>query len=110
MQSPVSAHIFQVLPELSYSTPNLSPVDLKLGFTWSAKTDAASAAPPRAATRLTREVRPCPSQSRQPILILRQFNLELTFPSASSGGEKPLRRPPARPQSRRRSQDRTRRM
>src|SRR3990170_4036461 len=50
---------------------NLAAIDLELGFSWPAQSDAPAGLP--------RQVRPGPCQSREPVLILGELDLERTF-------------------------------
>src|SRR3972149_8565414 len=59
---------------------NLAAIDLELGFSWPAQSDASDCSGPASAPAgLPRQVRPGPCQSREPVLILGELDLERTF-------------------------------
>jgi len=73
------AHILDLFFEVRNVRANFAPINFELAFAGTAQADAAGAAASRRPTRLAREVRPHARQSRQAILVLREFDLERAF-------------------------------
>ena len=73
------AHVFQLLFEEGDARSDLAAIDFQLRFAGAAQTHARRARSPCSAAGLPHQVRPTARQPRQPIFVLRQFDLQRAF-------------------------------